>query len=168
MLLSCTLYSLVRLSATPRTVSCRAPLLMEFSRQGYWSGLSFPPPGDLPNPGIEPRSPALQANSLPSEPPGKPLIMIWYKHVILYTVCVYLVAQSCPALCNLMDCSPPALLNMGFPRQEYWIGCFLQGIFPTQGWNLSVRHWQGESLPSESPGKPHHTNKYPHMSSIFL
>ena len=42
-----------------------------FSRQGYWSGLPCPPPGDLPNPGIEPRSPALQANSLPSEPPGK-------------------------------------------------------------------------------------------------
>ena len=45
---------------------------MEFSRQEYWSGLPCPPPGDLPNPGIEPRSPALQADSLPSEPPGKP------------------------------------------------------------------------------------------------
>ena len=43
-----------------------------FSRQEYWSGLPCPPPGDLPNPGIEPRSPALQADSLPSEPPGKP------------------------------------------------------------------------------------------------
>ena len=42
-----------------------------FSRQGYWSGLPCPPPGDLPNPGIEPRSPALQADSLPSELPGK-------------------------------------------------------------------------------------------------
>ena len=46
----------------------QAPLPMEFSRQEYWSGLPFPPPGDLPNPGIEPRSPALQADSLPSEP----------------------------------------------------------------------------------------------------
>ena len=45
---------------------------MEFSRPEYWSGLPFPPPGDLPNPGIEPRSPALQANSLPAESPGKP------------------------------------------------------------------------------------------------
>ena len=43
-----------------------------FSRQEYWSGLPCPPPGDLLNPGIEPRSPALQADSLPSEPPGKP------------------------------------------------------------------------------------------------
>ena len=45
---------------------------MEFSGQEYWSGLPFPSPGDLPDPGIEPGSPALQADSLPSEPPGKP------------------------------------------------------------------------------------------------
>src|SRR5574340_500743 len=44
-----------------------------FSRQEYWGGLSCPPPGDLPNPGIEPRSPALQVDYLPSEPPGKPI-----------------------------------------------------------------------------------------------
>ena len=43
---------------------------MEFSRQEYWSGLPFPSPGDLPNPGIKPRSPTLQADALPSEPPG--------------------------------------------------------------------------------------------------
>ena len=48
-------------------------LSMEFSRQEYWSGLPFPSPGDLPDPGIEPRSPTLQADSLPSEPPGKPI-----------------------------------------------------------------------------------------------
>ena len=45
---------------------------MEFSKPEYWSGSPFPAPGDLPNPGIEPRSPALQADSLPAEPPGKP------------------------------------------------------------------------------------------------
>ena len=49
-----------------------ALLSMKFSRQEYWSGLPFPSPGDLPDPGIEPGSPALQANSLLSEPPGKP------------------------------------------------------------------------------------------------
>ena len=54
------------------TVACQAPPSMGFSRQEYWSGLPFPSPGDLPNPGIKPRSPALQADSLPSEPPGKP------------------------------------------------------------------------------------------------
>ena len=59
-------------SATPRTVACQASLSMEFSRQEYWSGFPFPSAGDLPDPGIEPRSSALQAVSLSSEPPGKP------------------------------------------------------------------------------------------------
>ena len=62
----------IRLFATPWTVAYQAPS-MGFSRQEYWSGLPFPSPGDLPNPGIEPRNPALQAEALPSEPPGKPL-----------------------------------------------------------------------------------------------
>ena len=56
---------------TPWTAACQAPLSMGFSRQEYWSGLLFPSPGDLPNPGIEPRSPALRAHALPPEPPGK-------------------------------------------------------------------------------------------------
>ena len=64
--------SRVQLSATPRTVARQAPLSMGLSRQGYWNGLPFPPSGDLPNPGIEPGSPELQVDSLPSEPPGKP------------------------------------------------------------------------------------------------
>ena len=63
----------VQLFVTPWTVALQAPLSMEFSRQEYWSGLSFPSPGDLPNPGIKPRSPALQADSLLFETPGKPL-----------------------------------------------------------------------------------------------
>ena len=50
----------------------KVPLSMEFSRQEYWSGLPFPSPGNLPDPGTEPGSPALQADTLPSEPPGKP------------------------------------------------------------------------------------------------
>ena len=62
-----------RLFPTPWTVVCQATLTMEFSRQEYWSGLPFPFLGDLPNPGIKPGSPALQADSLPSEPPGMPL-----------------------------------------------------------------------------------------------
>ena len=57
---------------TPWTVAYQAPQCMEFSRKEYWSRLPFPSPGDLPNPGIEPRSPALQADAVPSEPPGKP------------------------------------------------------------------------------------------------
>ena len=58
--------------ATPWSVACRAPPSLGFSRQEYWSGLPFPSPGDLPNPGIDPTSLALQADSLPSELPGKP------------------------------------------------------------------------------------------------
>ena len=52
----------------PWTVAYEAPLSMEFSRQEFWSGFPCPPPGNLPNPGIKPRSPSLQADSLPSEP----------------------------------------------------------------------------------------------------
>ena len=56
----------------PWTIARQVPLSIGFSRQEYWSGLPCPPPGDLPNPGIKPRSPALQGDSLLSEPPGRP------------------------------------------------------------------------------------------------
>ena len=59
--------------ATPWATAHQAPLSMRFSRQGYWSVLPFPSPGDLPNLGTEPRSPALQADSLLTELQGKPL-----------------------------------------------------------------------------------------------
>ena len=62
--------SRARLFAIPWTVVYQASLSMGFSRQEYWSELPFPSPGDLPDPGIKPRSPALQADALPSEPPG--------------------------------------------------------------------------------------------------
>ena len=64
--------SSVRLFVTPWTVAHQAPPSMGFSRQEYWSGLPFPSPGDLPDPGIKPRSPTLQAGALASEPSGKP------------------------------------------------------------------------------------------------
>ena len=67
------LLSRVRLFATPWTIAYQASQSMEFSRQEYWSRLPFPSPGDLPDSGIEPESPALQSDILPSEPPGKPL-----------------------------------------------------------------------------------------------
>ena len=67
--------SRVQLFATPWTVAYQAPPSMGFSRQECWSGLPFPSLGDLPNPGIKPGSPALQADALPSEPPGKPSII---------------------------------------------------------------------------------------------
>ena len=79
------LYSHVWLFVTPWTVAHQAPLSMAFSRQEYWSGFPFPSPGDLPNPGIEPRSPALQADTLTPEPPGKHCYTIY----------------MCNSLCNL-------------------------------------------------------------------
>ena len=72
--------SRVRLFATPWTIAHEAPPSMEFSRQEYWSGLPFPSPGDLPNPGIEPGSPTLQADTLPSEPPRKSPVV----HIYIY------------------------------------------------------------------------------------
>ena len=72
-MLSC--FSCVWLFVTLWAVACLAPLSMGFSRQEYWSGLPCPPPGDLPNSGIEPRSPTLQADSLPSKSPGKPRVL---------------------------------------------------------------------------------------------
>ena len=61
-----------QLFVTPGTVACQTPLSMEFSRQEYWRGLQPPSPGDLPNPEIEPGSPALQADSLPLSHQGSP------------------------------------------------------------------------------------------------
>ena len=81
--LSC---SVVSDSATPGTVARQAPLSMEFSRQEYWSGLPCPPPGDLPNPGIKPMSPALQVDSLPLSYYGSPMCLCVHARVC---VCVY-------------------------------------------------------------------------------
>ena len=71
-------------------MACQAPLSMGFSRKEYWSGLPFHSPGDLPDPGIEPGSPALQADSLLSEPPGKATIYTYSTDLYsyLYYLCV--------------------------------------------------------------------------------
>ena len=79
---------------------------MEFSRQEYWSGQLFPSPGDLLDPGIKPRSPALQADSLVSEPPGEPKEYV----CTCRKDCCCSVTQSCLTLCSTVDCSIP-----GFP-----------------------------------------------------
>ena len=106
---------------------------MELSRPEYWSGFPFPSPGDLPNPGMEPRSPALQADYLPAEPQGKPKITgmgslsvlqrmsptqesncggLLHCRRILYQLSYAAAAatkslQSCPTLCDPRDGSPP-------------------------------------------------------------
>ena len=74
----------VWLFVTPWTITHQTPLSMVFSRQEYWRGLPFPSAGDLPDPGIEPRYPALQADSLPSEPPGNPWLTYQLSYQILF------------------------------------------------------------------------------------
>ena len=89
----------VRLFATPWTVARQAPLSMRFSRQECWSGLPFPSPGDLPDPGIEPGSPALESDALTYDPPGKPKSTIQFSSV----------TQACLTLCDPMTRSTPGL-----------------------------------------------------------
>ena len=67
------LYSIESDSVTPQTVTCQVPMSMGFSRQEYWSGLEFPPSGDLPDPGIKPASPALAGEFFTTKPLGKPV-----------------------------------------------------------------------------------------------
>ena len=86
------------------TVAPQASLSMGFSRQEYWSGFPFPSPGDLPNPGIKPESPTLQADSLPSEPPGKPSS----------SSCCCSVTKSCPTLYDPMDCRQRSQASLSF------------------------------------------------------
>ena len=84
-------FSCVWLFAIPWTVACQAPLSVEFSRQEYWDGLPFPSPGNLPKPGNEPGSPSLQADSLPSEPLGKPICMYMYIFLfVFFSIIVHL------------------------------------------------------------------------------
>ena len=80
------LLSHVRLFATPWTVTYQASPSIGFSRQEYWSGLPFPSPGDLPDPGIKPRSPTLEADALTSEPPGKPDMLLTIPQMLMLMV----------------------------------------------------------------------------------
>ena len=111
------------------TTDHQTPLSMGFSRQEYWSGLPFSPPRDLPNLGIEaasPVCPALAGRFFTTEPP---------------VLC--LVTQSCPTLCDLMDCSPPgSSVHRDSPGKNTGVGCevLLQGILPTQGSNPGLSH----------------------------
>ena len=107
---------------TSWTVARQTPL--GFPRQEYWSGLPFPSPGDLPDPGSEPRSPALQADALPSEPPEKLLL---YQSVQFNSV-----TQLCPTLCDLMNCSTPGPVHHQFPEStQTHVHCVSDAIQPS-------------------------------------
>ena len=98
-------------SVTPRTVAHQAPLSMGFSRQEYWSGLSFPSPGDLPDPGIGPWTLALQTCSLLSQPQGRLLL--------LPLLSCFSRVRLCATAEMAAHQAPPSL---GFSRQEHWSG----------------------------------------------
>ena len=159
----------VWLFVIPWSVACPAPMSMEFSRQEHWIGLPFPSLGDLPNRGIEPGSPALQADSLPIEPLGKPsfhhIPMSSLKHLV-YTLMFFFFFSFGRGACVLSHFSRVwlfakpwtiahlAALCMGCSRQEYWSGLPWQGIFPYQGLNhclLCLLHWLMSSLPLMPP-----------------
>jgi len=100
-----------RLFATSWTVAHQIPLSLEFSRQEYWSGLLFLSPGDLPDPGIEHGSPALQADSLLSEPPRKPrmclnvLVIVYMcgtNAPVYLSLCICICARVCGSVCLRM------------------------------------------------------------------
>ena len=129
-------HSVVSDSQTPWTVVHQAPLSLEFSRQEDWSGLPFPPPGDLPDPGTEPSPPALAGGFFTTEPPGKPRCCVL--NCLRLSVTPWTEAHQGP-------------LSMEFSRQEYWSGLPFPspgvqvGIIPPQGLNsclLCLLHWQ--------------------------
>ena len=96
----------------PQTVDCQAPLSMGFSRPQYWSELPFPTPGDLPNPKIGPRSPTLQADSLPPELSGKPLSEWWCPLKCLQLICTIFYKVSLLGFHFYLSSRPEGLLSI--------------------------------------------------------
>ena len=111
----------VWLFVTPWDVACQTPLSVGFSRQEYWSGLPFPSPGDLPDPKIEPGSPALQADSSPSEPPGKPCYhKPEYLCILVKNVSLIRLAPETPSAHNLPSWSGPGYPKTGPQNSPWW------------------------------------------------
>ena len=147
-------HSVVSDSCDPIDCTHQAPLSMGFSRQEYWSGLPFPSPGDLPHPGIEPRSPVLHADSLPTELWGKPQRCLQNLNHSSRASCKpeslklkSEVAQSCLTLCDPMDCNLP--------------GSSVHGILQARilEW-VAISFSRGSSQPRDqtqgsNPGLPH-------------
>ena len=166
----------VRLFATPGTVTPQAPLSMGFPRQEFWSGLPFPTPGDLPTPGVEPRSPPLQADSLPAKPQGKLkntgvgslsllqsifptqesnwglLCLLHFQADSLPLCHLWIprlkvkVAQLCPILCDPMDYRVHVILQA---RILEWVLSPSPEDLPNPGTELRSPTLQADSLPAE-------------------
>ena len=142
----------VQLCVTPWTVAHQAPLAMEFSRQEYWSGLPFPSPGDLPNPGTDPASPAL-ADGFPLHHLGSATQVhtaIKWWHFDLHPG-----SETCSVVSDSLWAhglySPWNSLghNTGVGSRS-----LLQGIFPTEGPNLGLLHWRQILYQLSSQGSP--------------
>ena len=103
----------VQLLVTPWTGAYQAPPFMGFSRQGYWSGLSFPSPGDLPDPGIEPRSPTLQADALPCETPVYSSYVSLCKFIPRYLILFVAVVNGIDSFISFSDFSLLVYRNAG-------------------------------------------------------
>ena len=148
--------SCVQLFKTPWTVACLTPLSTGFSRQEYWSGFPSPPPGDLPDSGIEPRSPILQADSLLSESPGKPrwtyrifsnvlqsLIKIHLIHILIktiffgYSLCYTFMMDS---LCYTF------MMVVKYYAAWWWCKCKMNKSFHKENCNLTVSVWLFENF----------------------
>ena len=147
--------SRVRTFVTPWTVACQAPLSVGFSRQEYWSGLPFPSPGDLPNPGMESGSPALAGGFFATVAPGKACVYMRARACVCVCVCV-LVAQPHPTLCRSVDYSLPGYSVCGISRQEYCSGFAMPSSrdLPDPGIKLESPVLQADPLPLGPPGSP--------------
>ena len=172
--------SLSWLFGTPWTVAHQDPLSMGFSRQEYWSGLPFPSPGDLPLPGIEPRSPTLKADTLTSEPPGKPVCFCIYVPLdslscdTLY-INVYIYMYVCYS--HVSNSSWPRGLKptmLLWPRNPpgkssgVYSYALLQGIVPTQGLNPGLMYCRQILYSLNYLGSPTCTYNYYYYSYVIF
>ena len=128
---------------TPWTVAHQAPLSMGFSRQGYWSGLPFPSPGHLPDPGIEPRSPTLRVNSLPAEPQGKA------KNTGVGSLSLLFPTEESNR--GLLHCRQILyqVSHKGRPRILEWVAYPVSADLPNPGIEPGSPVLQADSLPTE-------------------
>ena len=112
----CVNCSIVPNFVTPWTVARQAPLSKGFSREEYWSGLPFPSSRDLPDPGIKPWAPTLEADSLPSEPPGK--LFFFFKDFFLFWLLLFLLSILCDFILSPYTISITLLLKLlrGCPK----------------------------------------------------
>ena len=136
------LLSYVRLFATPWTIACQASPSMGFSRQEYQSGLPFPSPVALPNPGIEPGSPTLQADALLSEPPGKAILFF-----ILFKKNFSCTGSSFRCMGSSLQCVGSVLQHGLSCLETYTI------LIPQPGIELASPALEGRFLTTRPPGK---------------